>query len=438
MKRNKNQFDMARREFLRKAGKVGLSTALLRATPLTGMLLGTGAFAQAQPKRIIFVYVPDGARQEFWIPTGGALPGMSAGLSAVRQSVAFLDGVSMQGAGHGRTSKALAGGSNPNTLDVLMANSAFAAGTPFKNLQVGVLTEGDNSKLTRVNQSETAYEDNPFNVFDRLFGGGGFIDADNVQADADPRQRLQDIIATANDDLDDLRTNLGSEDRTRLDIHQQSLEAVGEQLLGSIQDDPGGDPVDQPAPDAIEATFSDLVNNRNINGPASPVNRNSQFLLGDNFHATSNLHIEMITLALQLDKTRVVSLMLGNHQSEYKIPEAGIDKNYHAAIHNNSLQEYVTYRNYFSGQVGRLIQRLDETGLLDSTLIMQVADMGDGVSHSGENLPYMFAGRGISNPGVINVNADYRVLLNSVAQASGLADRFEIETTNSNIINLVS
>lgn len=437
MKRNKNQFEMARREFLRKAGKVGLSTALLRATPLTGMLLGTGAFAQTQPKRIIFVYVPDGARQEFWIPTGGALPGMSAGLESVRQRVAFLDGVSMQGAGHGRTSKALAGGSNPNTLDVLVANSAFAAGTPFKNLQVGVLTEGDQSKLTRVNHGETAYEDNPFNVFDRLFGGGGFIDADNVEAD--PRQRLEDIIATANDGLDDLRGSLGAEDRTRLDIHQQSLEAVGEQLLGSIEE-PGEEPGagGGEEPEAIEQAFSDLVNNSAINGPASPVNRNSQFLLGDNFHATSNLHIELITLALQLDKTRVVSLMLGNHQSEYKIPEAGIDKNYHAAIHNNSLPEYVTYRNYFTGQVARLIQRLDDTGLLDSTLIMQVADMGDGVSHSGENLPYMFAGRGINNPGVINVNNDYKVLLNSVAQVSGITDRFEIDGTNNTVIDLIS
>jgi hypothetical protein len=42
-----------------------------------------------------------------------------------------------------------------------------------------------------------------------------------------------------------------------------------------------------------------------------------------NFDAVADLQIDIVTLALKCDLTRVVSLMLGNHQSDFTVPEAG-------------------------------------------------------------------------------------------------------------------
>ena len=47
---------------------------------------------------------------------------------------------------------------------------------------------------------------------------------------------------------------------------------------------------------------------------------------------------------------------------------------------------------YYYGKIARLMQRLDEGGALDSTLIMASSDMGNPSAHSVRNLPLILAG----------------------------------------------
>lgn len=117
------------------------------------------------------------------------------------------------------------------------------------------------------------------------------------------------------------------------------------------------------------------------------------------FDATARLNIELASLALHLDKTRAVTLMLGDSYSHIFAPESGaLDYDYAQAMHSRSLQDYVNFRAYLTRKVAYLIQLLqsmpDKNGqsLLDNTLVVQIADTGDGRGHEGSRVPFMLAG----------------------------------------------
>jgi hypothetical protein len=108
-----------------------------------------------------------------------------------------------------------------------------------------------------------------------------------------------------------------------------------------------------------------------------------------NFDATADLQCDVATLALKCDLTRVVSVIFGNHQSDFIVLESGIDTNYHAAIHGRPLADYASYRKYFTTKLHYLIQSLtntedmDSNSLLDNTILDTAAQTaGVDVEHS--------------------------------------------------------
>src|SRR5450830_2062846 len=86
---------IARRRFLKIVGAAGLTAATLPFARL--------ALAQTAPRRVIFVYTPDGALPDFWNAQGTGstftLPEMTKPLEGVRQHCVFLSGLSMLGPG---------------------------------------------------------------------------------------------------------------------------------------------------------------------------------------------------------------------------------------------------------------------------------------------------------------------------------------------------
>ncbi|MGD9214474.1 MAG: DUF1552 domain-containing protein, partial [Desulfobacteraceae bacterium] len=149
-----------------------------------------------------------------------------------------------------------------------------------------------------------------------------------------------------------------------------------------------------------------------------------------NFDAIADLQVDVATLALKCDLTRVVSIMFGNHQSDFTVPEAGVDTNYHQSIHGRPMADYVAYRTYFTDKLRYLIESLantqdiDGNNLLDNTLVLQVSDMADGRSHGGDNVPYMLAGGGggvLTTGRSLTLNGvSHNTILDTVAQAAGV------------------
>jgi hypothetical protein len=408
--KSKSQIESAsRRGVLKKMGGLGLSGAMFKLSLLSGNLLwARSVFAATAPKRVIFAYTPGGAIPDAWMPSGSetnfTLPVASAPLESVKQHCVFLNGVNMRNPGHGLTSKALGTHDRTMTLDLYLAKTLGQA-TPFSLLQLGVISNGFGS-ISRNNWNEPAFEDSPFNAFDRLFGAGSA-----VTEDIDTR-RKRSVLDCNLEALKQMRSSLGAFEKARLDQHTDAIQRMEDRLNAAAQTPDGGGGV----------CTSPVFNSGGFNGATNT---------DVNFDSIADLQVDVATLALKCDLTRVVSLMFGNHQSDFTVPEAGINTNYHSSIHGRPAGDYNQYRAYFTKKLKYLIESLastqdvDGNTLLDNTIILQVTDMGDARSHGGDNVPYMLAGRGggVLNTGrMLNLNgADYNSVLDTVALAMGVS-----------------
>ncbi len=406
MKKKSSIESMSRRGFLKKLGGVGLSGAMFKLSMLSGNLLwARSVFAATAPKRVIFVYMAGGAIPDQWNPantgTNFTLPAMSAPLESVKQHCVFLKGVSMEGPGHGLTSKALGSHHANMTLDIHMART-LGQSTPFSQLQLGVISNGFGS-ISRLNWNEPAYEDNPLNAFSRLFGAGA-----SSSLDIDTRRKIS-VLDSNLQALDQMRSRLGSFEKSRLDEHTDAIRRIETRLQAAGQSSGGG------------ACTTPVFNQGGFNGAAN---------VDVNFDAVADLQCDVATLALKCDLTRVVSLMFGNHQCDFTVPESGTDTNLHACIHGRPAQDYIKFRAYLTKKLAYLIQSLANTqdmdggSLLDNTIVLTVSDMGDARSHGGDGVPYMLAGgAGGSLVGgrVLAMNGvSHNSILDTVAQAAGV------------------
>jgi hypothetical protein len=407
---NKSQIEMlSRRRFLKKLGGAGLTGAMFKLSLLSGNLLwARSVFAADAPKRVIFYYTSNGAIPDQWMPSGSetsfTLPAMSAPLESVKQHCVFLNGVNMNNPGHGLTSKVLAGDAT-HSLDIYMAQTLGQA-TPFSQLQLGVISNGFGS-MSRNNWSEPAFEDNPLNAFQRLFGNGATVTTDGA-GDIEV-SRIRSVLDANLEVLEQMRSELGSFEKARLDEHSAAIERIEARLSSTSSDTSGGE---CSSPTFNTGGFSGATDN------------------ASNFDTIADLQSDIVALALKCDLTRVVSFMLGNHQADYIVPESGVDTNYHQSIHGRPAEDYIKYRSYFATKFQYLIQRLADTedmdgnSVLDNTIILHVSDMGDARAHTGENAPFMLAGGGsgaLTTGRSLNLNGvDYKSLLDTVAQAAGV------------------
>ncbi len=393
-----------RRSFLKKLGGVGASSAMLKMSLLTGnMLWARSVFAADAPKRVIFVYTAGGAIPDQWLPTSNssALPAMSAPLESVREHCVFLKGVNMNGPGHGLTSKALGGTHANMTLDMYMAQTLGQV-SPFSQLQLGAISNGFGS-ISRKSWNEPAYEDSPFNAFERLFGGGN-----SSSLDIDTQRKLS-VLDCNLEGLNQMRSKLGSFEKARLDEHTAAIQRIETRLNATAEASGGG------------ACSSPVFNSGGFNGATDS---------DANFDTIADLQCDVATLALKCDLTRVVSLMFGNHQCDFTVPEAGVNTNFHASIHGRPAEDYIQYRAYFTKKLAYLINSLattddiDGNKLIDNTILLTVSDMADARAHDGNDVPYMLAGGAggtLAGGRLVTLNGvSHDTILDTVAQAAGV------------------
>ena len=218
-------------------------------------------------------------------------------------------------------------------------------------------------------------EDNPRNVFNRLFGEepGGV----NVRRRRLDRRR--GVLDAVLDDAKTLRRSLGGEDRTKLDEY---LQAVREVEVRTIRLDHW---LTIPKPQVEPAVSQNLQ--RNV----------SRSEAGDYYRTMYDL----IVLALRTDMTRVVSYMSGSEGNGLAIPEIGINQTRHELSHHNGDPEQMARLSrsdafiaqqfaYFLDQL-QAVQDGGET-LLDRTMVLFGSGMSYGHSHGNANLPTILAG----------------------------------------------
>ncbi|WP_058555536.1 DUF1552 domain-containing protein [Thiohalocapsa sp. ML1] len=400
-------YSPARRGFLRTLGAASLGAAL---SPLTWGLARPAVAQVSAPRRVIFVYVPNGVTYRSWHPVGAGsdftLPVMTAPLQPVRQHCVFLRGVDMYGSAgthEGGQVKMLSGRSghmhDPGpTLDWYLGER-FKTAVPRPFLNLGVIGNEWSKPITFDAAGKAMNtDDNPLAVFERLFGTDATQDALIA--------RRRSLIDRSLAEVNALKTRLGGVEQQKLELHLESIRAV-ERTLGDV--------------------VAGSCDTAGFNTQGFTVTRN-EHLSHANFATVGRLQTDLAVLSLACDLTRVVTLKWAYPVTPVIIPSSGSSMPCHQASHMQDgnfdlIKAWFAAR--FADLVGALAAYPDGAGsLLDNTLIWMFSELGDSSGHNHRNMPFVLAGggaAGIAGNRVLDYgNAAHNKILVSMARFAGV------------------
>jgi hypothetical protein len=242
----------------------------------------------------------------------------------------------------------------------------------------------------------------PFEAFDYLFSG--FVPPDDSAGQAALARRNalgQSVVDYVREDCNRLRARLAPPEQLKLDQHLASIRDL-EKSFGGLS---GGACVMPPVRPS-EADF-----------PGDP-SKLMRFNGGEpTFDAVTNLFVDMIAQAFACDVTRFGTLVLNDLPwdiaNNAKTDSLGYELS--SDFHNEVAHKYASrgfdwegklsqpgdpatwlplakYNKYVHSKVARLMQRLDELGAFDSTLIYVTSELGNPNLHSSASVPTLLAG----------------------------------------------
>jgi hypothetical protein len=424
---------LSRRTFLRGAG-VALGLPLLEAMlPLRSGARAAAAQGAAAPVRAAYLYFPNGAWMDGWIPkqTGSnfELPFSLTPLQPVRDSVVVLSGLdkpfSRSGDGHyAKTANFLTGlhvrkTTGPDLNSGGVSVDQVAAGqighlTPLPSLELAidpVINGLDRAvNYTRMYGSYISWRKpnlplprliDPRAVFERMFGAR---DANGKPLPQPSRADDQGLLDAALEDAHALRRRLGRGDQQKLDEYLDSVRSVERQLGFTRGTDAGAwrpptrperltPPPSTPRPPMLFTSKDNGGDNATLPG-VPPINP----------PAVIRLMLDMMVLAFWTDTTRNITFMFANDVSprNFSFLE-GVKENHHGSSHHakveSKINSYKIITRWHVEQFVYLLKRLKsvqegERTLLDNSLIMCGSSLSDGDRHDPNNLPILLGGKG--------------------------------------------
>jgi hypothetical protein len=379
---------LSRRHFLRGAGAAMALPLLDAMTPQRA-----GADAASKPRRSVFVYIPNGVNGMAWqVAKPGRDYVLSPSLEPLqkhRDHFTIFSGLHHPnglGQAHVCADSWLTAAKidaqsarqyhNTISCDQLMAEvtSKF---TRYSSLELSISAgtgQPCNSNTLAFSRDGVPLpaEDNPRNVFYRLFGS----EPGGVAAQRARLGKRRSVLDSVFDDANSLRSQLGTDDRTKLDEYLHSVRDVEQRTerLGAW--------LDVPKPKVDGAPFQRAV---------------SKSQAGEYWRTM----FDLIVLALRTDMTRVVTYMNGSEGNGLAIPEIGITQSRHNLSHHNGdpdiLARLAKSDRFIMQQFAYFLDKLEaerESGeaLLDRTMVLFGSGMSYGHSHSNSNLPVLLAG----------------------------------------------
>jgi hypothetical protein len=373
------------------------------------MLPAAAAHGGASPRRLLYVYVPNGAHMPDWAPAQegalGELPFILAPLRRHRERLSVLSGLAADKArpngdgpgDHARAAAAFLTGVQPLKADGRVrlgpsadqvAAAALGGSTPFRSLVLGCESGGSSgecdsgyscaysSNISWVSATAPASKEvNPRLVFDRLFRGGE--EAEDAAARAERAARRRSILDFVAADAGALRRRLGGADRARLEEYLDGVRELERRLERFER---------ARRPEVPEA--------------ARPAG------IPDDFGEHLRLMLELIALAFATDSTRVATLLVANEGSNRSYRELGVAEGHHSLSHHGgdaAKQAAIRAINRFHvEQLAVLLDRLagmrEGSGdLLDSVLLVYGSGIADGNAHNHEDLPILLCGGGCAS-----------------------------------------
>jgi hypothetical protein len=376
MKTNK----LSRRKFLRSTG-VMLALPLLDSTMPRSLAAGK---AVASPRRMIAVTQTLGMHAPFFFPERAgrdyALSPYLEPLKEHRDDITVFSGVShpQAGGGHQAAVSFLTGAQHAGTdwfrnsisLDQLAAEHLGTA-TRFPSLSAGF----SNLSWTRFGVQIPA-EQSAARLYARLFLVGS---PEELRAQARRLREGRSILDNVREGAKRMQTDLGKEDREKLDDYFESVREVEQRLHQAEQWEK------KPKPKVTVPQPQDIAQSNDILGKTRQL-------------------IDVLHLALQTDSTRVMTLSMGGMASVLAVP--GVTQGWHDLSHHGNeprkIAELRTLETAIMATLGYLLGKLKRTKeggetLLDRTLVLFGSNMGNASSHETSNLPILLAGGGFKH-----------------------------------------
>lgn len=391
---------MPRRTFLR-----GLGTTL--ALPLLDAMVPAMSAAPASPTpRVGFFYVPNGMYLPNFHPAGNGGAGFELTpvlkpLEPFRKQLTVVTGLSNLGVispneGGGVHTRAHAGWLNGvlpkrtegaditagKTIDQYAAD-VLGQDTPLRSLElttessfmVGNCENGYscaylNSTSWRTPNVPLPHERDPRVVFQRMFGDGGSVGARLQQMRKD-----RSILDSVTESFSRIGQRLGAEDRRTLDAY---LEAVRD----------------------VETRIQKTERNNESN-PLPTIAQPAG--VPEEYDEHAKLLMDLLILGYQADITRVSCMQIARESSTRAYPWIGVPEPHHPVSHHqndpHNIQQKTKIDAYHMSLFGRFVEKLAKTpdgdgSMLDHSIFVYGAGMGDGDHHTPIDLPVAIVGGG--------------------------------------------
>ena len=412
----------SRRRFLQECG---ISAAIL---PFVGNLSSfAGTISGLTKKRLLIVFSPDGVVKDlFWPKQEGkleSLPPILAPLESFRDRMLVLKGVCDKvrgdGDGHMRGMGCLltgtelfpgniqggsdtpAGWSSGPSIDQEIKNylqSREETRTRFGSLEFGVLVPDRADTWTRMvyagPNKPVAPIDDPYQMFAKLYGR------------LNDQESVKSVLDDIREDLARIASVLPAEDRRLLEEHTSLVRDLEKELTQNVAAN------SHPEPKIELGVLQD----------------------NDQMPKISRMQIELVVASLAADFTRVATLQFTNSVGQARMKWLGVDEGQHDLSHepnsNGIAQEKLVKINaWYAGEVAHLARRLAETpepgndgSLLDHTTIVWTNELGEGNSHTLDDIPWVLVGSGLgftTGRAMQFQNLPHNRLLLSLAHAMG-------------------
>src|SRR5690606_8631328 len=223
-------------------------------------------------------------------------------------------------------------------------------------------------------------DDNPLNVFARMFGQPA------GQGPSGAQQEGASLLDVAIGDLRRLQSYLGATEREKLEIHLESLREVERKLTGEVTQVCGDVAWDDRGFRVIETDYYPLTHHKE-----------------ENFALMSELQAELAVLALQCGVTNVVSIMWSHPVSPTKILDLGSsighhDSSHYGAADSAAARSYIAQKAWFFERIAAMLQHMksipDGDGtLLHNSIVFVGTDINDGNLHDHADMPFVLAGQ---------------------------------------------
>jgi len=390
---------LSRRTVLRGAG-VTLALPLLDA--MVPAFAGAVNAATVRPRRFVAIYCGNGMAMGQWNPVAEeslALSQVLAPLRNVRDQTLVVTGLHsnqvdlvQDGGIHPRCQTAWLTGTLAKKADYNLragtsadqiAAQTLGKDTQFTSLELAIESaEGlsgncafgygcayNNTISWKTPEVPLPMEDNPRAVFERLFGASDSTDSRVRLAQI---RKSRSVLDSVTGTVSSMQAKLSADDRRRMDQYLESVRDTERRLERAERQFREELPaVDQPA--GIPGSFEE--------------------------HA--KLQFDLLALALQTDLTRVGTFMLARELSNLSYPEIGVADSHHPLSHHGndatkiaSLAKLNTYHiQMFTHFVEKLKATQEGDGtLLDNTISLYGAGIGNSNQHDPHNLPTVVVG----------------------------------------------